>query len=71
MPRPGQASRLSQTTLMRDRTNMVKMPMAANMPCLRASPYGDFPAAMDSTLEAESTIMIPMAVSARVEPRMR
>ncbi len=50
---------------------MVKIPIAANMLCLSASPYGDFPAAMDSTLEAESTIMMPMAVRASVEPRMR
>jgi hypothetical protein len=67
----GHARRLSHTTLIRESTNMVKMPIAANMPCLRASPYGDLPAAIDSTLEAERTIMMPMAVSARVDPRMR
>ncbi|CAH0152154.1 hypothetical protein SRABI26_00738 [Arthrobacter sp. Bi26] len=66
-----QATRLSQATLTRERTNMAKRPMAANPPCLRAAEYGDSPAAMASTLEAERTIMMPIAVRARVEPRIR
>ena len=66
-----QAMRLSQTTLTRERTNMAKTPIAANPPCLRAAEYGDSPAAMASTLEAERTIMMPIAVRARVEPRIR
>ena len=51
--------------------NMQNTPIAANMPCFRAAEYGDSPAAMASTLEAESTIMMPIAVRARVEPRIR
>jgi hypothetical protein len=38
---------------------------------LRAAEYGDSPAAMASTLEAERTIMIPIAVRASVDPRIR
>jgi hypothetical protein len=37
---------------------------------LRPAVYGDSPAAMASTLDAESTIMMPMAVRASVVPRM-
>ena len=50
---------------------MQNTPIAANIPCLRAAEYGDSPAAMASTLEAESTIMMPIAVRARVAPRIR
>ncbi|BAS12885.1 hypothetical protein AHiyo8_11880 [Arthrobacter sp. Hiyo8] len=67
----GHANRLSHRTLTLESTSIATMPIAANMPCLVAMEYGDSPAAIASTLDADRTMMIPMAVSASEAPRIK